>query len=91
MQIIAMFQFSVDHFPREEFLNISKNYTSYLFIYEWIMKLFFDQKHDIFQTSDCMLSNFIGLERRLHKRSKHSTIPSPIQDPSYGPMWWHVT
>ena len=44
------------------------------------MKLFFDQKHDVSHTCDCMLSNFLGLERGLHERSKHFTVPSPIQD-----------
>ena len=44
------------------------------------MKLFFDQKHDVFHTCNCMLSNFLWLERGLHERSKHFTVPSPIQD-----------
>ena len=44
------------------------------------MKLFFDQKHDVSHTCNCMLSNFLWLERGLHERSKHFTVPSPIQD-----------
>ena len=44
------------------------------------MKLIFDQKHDIFHTYDCMLSNFKWLERGLQEGSKHFTVPSPIQD-----------
>ena len=38
------------------------------------MKLIFDQKHDIFHTYDCMLSNFKWLERGLQEGSKHFTV-----------------